>query len=247
MGGICYRCYRCLQVFTGAYRCLQVGYGRGVEVLQVITGPYRSLQVAGEREGQLRSWGNLQKSRQVGYDKDMMSEDRVKELEKEIESLRKRWPAHSIPPAMMARLDALEEELTLALKQMDEGVTFEFRAIGYVENELGEGTKAEELRASLSRIVLDPGFVEGLTGLEPGMEVMVLFVFHRAEGTDLLQHPRGDRSRPKRGVFTLRSPRRPNPIGVTEVEVVSIERNVLTVRGLDAFHGTPVLDIKPVM
>jgi tRNA-Thr(GGU) m(6)t(6)A37 methyltransferase TsaA len=176
----------------------------------------------------------------------MMSEERVKELEKEIESLKARWPAHSVPPAMMERLDELEEELALALKKLDEGGIFKFRAIGYVENELGEGTRAEELRASPSRIVLAPDLVEGLTGLELGREVMVLFVFHRAEGFDLLQHPRGDRSRPKRGVFTLRSPRRPNPIGVTEVEVVSIEGNILTVRGLDAIHGTPVLDIKPV-
>ena len=175
----------------------------------------------------------------------MMSTDRVKELEKEIENLKKRWPAHSVPPAMMAQLDALEQELAQALKHRDKVETFEFRAIGYVENDLGETSKAEELRASLSRIVLAPDFMEGLTGLEPGMEVLVLFVFHRAEGCDLLQHPRGDRSRPKRGVFTLRSPRRPNPIGLTEVEVVSIEGNVLAVRGLDAFHGTPVLDIKP--
>ncbi|MGD8457183.1 MAG: tRNA (N6-threonylcarbamoyladenosine(37)-N6)-methyltransferase TrmO [Anaerolineales bacterium] len=176
-----------------------------------------------------------------------MSEDRVRELEREIENLKKRWPAHSVPAAMMERLDALEEELTAALKRVDEGETFEFRAIGYVENELGEGSKAEELRASLSRIVVDPGFEEGLMGHEAGMEVMVLFVFDRAEGYDLLQHPRGDRNRPKRGVFTLRSPRRPNPIGVTEVEVVSIMGNVLTVRGLDVFDGTPVIDIKPVM
>lgn len=176
-----------------------------------------------------------------------MSKDRVEDLEKEIESLKARWPAHSVPPAMMAQLDALEEELALALKKRDEGETFEFQAIGYVENELGEGTKAEILRASLSRIVLDAGLVEGLTGIEPGMKVMVVFVFHRAEGYDLLQHPRGDRSRPKRGVFTLRSPRRPNPIGVTKVEVVSLEGNVLTVRNLDAFDGTPVIDIKPVV
>jgi tRNA-Thr(GGU) m(6)t(6)A37 methyltransferase TsaA len=177
----------------------------------------------------------------------MKSEDRVKELEKEIESLKARWPAHSVPAAMMVRLDALEEELALALKKLDGTETFEFRAIGYVENEIGEASEAEEPRASLSRIVLAHGFVEGLTGLEPGMEVMVLFVFHQAEGYDLLQHPRGDRSRPKRGVFTLRSPRRPNPIGVTAVEVVSIEGNALTVRGLDAFNGTPVIDIKPVV
>ncbi|MBN1666466.1 MAG: SAM-dependent methyltransferase, partial [Anaerolineales bacterium] len=65
------------------------------------------------------------------------------------------------------------------------------------------------------------------------------------EGYDLLQHPRGDRSRARRGLFALRTPRRPNPIAVTEVEIVAIQENVLTVRGLDAYNDSPVLDLKP--
>jgi tRNA-Thr(GGU) m(6)t(6)A37 methyltransferase TsaA len=74
---------------------------------------------------------------------------------------------------------------------------------------------------------------------------MVLFYFDRVGDFELLQRPRGDLAQPKRGVFTLRSPRRPNPIGVTVVELLSIDENVLTVCGLDAFDGTPVLDLKP--
>jgi len=132
------------------------------------------------------------------------------------------------------------------LQKRREAETFQFQAIGYVENEFQEPTSPDILSASHSRIVLAPDLVEGLTGLEPGMALLVVFVFHRAEGYDLLQHPRGDRSRPKRGVFALRSPNRPNPIGVTEVELLAIEGSVLTVRGLDAIHGTPVLDVKPV-
>jgi tRNA-Thr(GGU) m(6)t(6)A37 methyltransferase TsaA len=61
----------------------------------------------------------------------------------------------------------------------------------------------------------------------------------------LLQHPRGDRNRPRRGVFALRSPRRPNPIGITVVDLIDVQGNVLRVQGLDAINGTPVLDIKP--
>ena len=61
----------------------------------------------------------------------------------------------------------------------------------------------------------------------------------------MLQHPRGDKSRPKRGVFALRSPYRPNHIGLTEVELLAINGNVLSVRGLDAINETPVLDLKP--
>ena len=124
--------------------------------------------------------------------------------------------------------------------------TFQFQAIGYVENEFRETTKPDILTASLSRIVLAADLVEALSGLELGMTLLVVFVFHRANGYELLQHPRGDRSRPKRGVFALRSPNRPNPIGITEVELLAIERNVLTVRGLDALDGTPLLDLKPI-
>jgi tRNA-Thr(GGU) m(6)t(6)A37 methyltransferase TsaA len=102
------------------------------------------------------------------------------------------------------------------------------------------------MRSAESRIVLDPALTGGLAGLEAGQQVMVVFYFHRSQGYDLAQHPRGDTSRPKRGVFALRSPRRPNPIGVTIVDLLAIEENVLRVRGLDAINGTPVLDLKPV-
>ena len=84
-----------------------------------------------------------------------------------------------------------------------------------------------------------------MQGLDVGQQIMVIYYFHRSEGYDLLQHPRGDQSRPKRGVFALRSPRRPNPIGVTVVELVGIDGNVLRVCGLDAIDGSPVLDLKP--
>lgn len=120
-----------------------------------------------------------------------------------------------------------------------------YHAIGHVENDFDEPTPPTEIRAVESRIIIEPSLAEGLEGLEPGRRVMVVFCFHRSQGFDLLQHPQGDRSRPRHGVFALRSPRRPNPIGVTVVDLVSIEENVLLVRGLDAINGTPVLDLKP--
>jgi L-fuculose-phosphate aldolase len=121
-----------------------------------------------------------------------------------------------------------------------------YTAIGHVENEFDEPAPPEILRAAISRIVIDPALAEGLSGLEPGERLVVVFAFHRAASSELLQHPRGDTSRPRRGVFALRSPHRPNPIGVTEAELLAIEGNVLRVRDLDAINGTPVLDIKPV-
>lgn len=121
-----------------------------------------------------------------------------------------------------------------------------FSAIGYVENQYNEPVSASEIRSAESRIVLKPDLSTGLLGFEPGQQIMVVFYFHRSEDYDLLQHPKGDRSRPKRGVFTLRSPKRPNPIGITVVELVGIKNNILSVSGLDAINGTPVLDLKPV-
>jgi tRNA-Thr(GGU) m(6)t(6)A37 methyltransferase TsaA len=125
-----------------------------------------------------------------------------------------------------------------------EAVTY--APIGHVENAFDEPAPALELGSFESRIVLHPGMVEGLAGLVPGQQVMVVYHFHRAWGYDLKQHPQGDVTRPRRGVFGLRSPRRPNAIGVTVVELLAIEGHVLRVRGLDAFNGTPVLDLKSV-
>lgn len=117
--------------------------------------------------------------------------------------------------------------------------------IGTVENGLPLGTPKDQLMAAESRIVLKPTLVRGLQELEKQPRILVVFHFHLSEGYDLLQHPRGDTSREKRGVFALRSPRRPNPIGVTEVDLLEVRENVLRVRGLDAVDGTPVLDLKP--
>jgi tRNA-Thr(GGU) m(6)t(6)A37 methyltransferase TsaA len=126
-----------------------------------------------------------------------------------------------------------------------QGEPVTFRPIGYVENDFDEPVASDQIRAAESRIVLDPGLLDGLQGLEPGQPIMVIFCFHRSQGYDLRQHPRGDASRPERGVFALRSPRRPNPIGVTVADLLAMEGNVLRVRGLDALNGTPVLDLKP--
>lgn len=122
---------------------------------------------------------------------------------------------------------------------------FDVRPIGFVENGLPLGTPRATLQAADARVVIDPAYAEGLKGLEGEPRILVLFAFHLSEGWDLLQHPRGDLSRERRGVFALRSPRRPNPLGATEVALLGLDGNTLTVRGLDAVDGTPVLDIKP--
>jgi tRNA-Thr(GGU) m(6)t(6)A37 methyltransferase TsaA len=120
-----------------------------------------------------------------------------------------------------------------------------FTPIGYVENGFPLGTPGEVLKAAEARIVIDPELVSGLDQLEREDRILVIFHFHLSRDYELRQHPRGDTARPLRGVFALRSPRRPNPIGVTEVELVEIQGNVLRVKGLDAVDHTPVLDLKP--
>ena len=120
-----------------------------------------------------------------------------------------------------------------------------YTPIGRVENRFDRGASGDEMRASESRIVVNQELARGLEGITPGQQLLVVFHFDRSTGYDLLQHPRGDRSRPARGVFALRSPRRPNPIGITQVEVLDVEGNALRVKGLDAYNGTPVLDLKP--
>jgi tRNA (adenine37-N6)-methyltransferase len=183
-----------------------------------------------------------------------MDKEKVEALKKQIEELKMRWPAHSVPPAMMEQLDELEQELSkeepIRIGGMDDDLkkciqTFHLVSIGYVENAFDNLEAPDLIRSAESRIILQPSLVEGLKGFEPGQQIMVIYYFHRSpEGFDLLQHPRGDRSQPARGVFALRSPRRPNPIGVTVVDLISIEGNVLRVLGLDAINGTLVLDLK---
>ena len=181
-----------------------------------------------------------------------MTKQSIQALEQQIADLKARWPSHSVPPAMMAQLDELEEALRSAVEQRarEENIgeishlKICFHPIGYVENDFSAPGGLRDCTTLESRLVIDPSLVEGLQGLEVGQQIMVLFYFHRSAGYELSQHPCGDRSRPKRGVFTLRSPHRPNPIGVTVVELLSVDGNVLRVRGLDACNGTPVLDLK---
>jgi len=128
----------------------------------------------------------------------------------------------------------------------ERSTTIPVSPIGHVERKEGEfGLSPEDLRQRPARLVLDPDLVEGLLGLKPGDEVLVLYWLHRAARDTLQVHPRGDRSHPLRGVFATRSPTRPNPIGVTITRIRHIEENVVEVIGLDALDRSPLLDIKP--
>ncbi|MHB0857168.1 MAG: TrmO family methyltransferase domain-containing protein [Anaerolineae bacterium] len=121
------------------------------------------------------------------------------------------------------------------------------RPIGVIHNELVPREALPRATSESSTIALHTEYVQGLQGIQVGDVMWVLFAFGtESEPAPLLQHRRGDPNEPVRGVFALRSPRRPNPIGLTQVTVLGVEGGTLTVSGLDAWDGTAVLDIKPV-
>ena len=95
-------------------------------------------------------------------------------------------------------------------------------------------------------LVIDPRYAEGLRDIRPGDRIVVLFHFDRSAPFEpglLLQRP--PHRQADMGVFSICSPRRPNPIGLSVVEVLAADAPTLRVRGLDMFDGTPVIDIKP--
>ncbi len=121
---------------------------------------------------------------------------------------------------------------------------FTFLAIGHIES-IDGGHIPSETTHEETLIVLRPDLAGGLDGFAPGDRMTVIFVFDRAQDFELRQHPQGNPQRPRRGVFNLCSPHRPNPIGMTSVEILEIAGNIVRVRGLDAWPGTPILDLKP--
>lgn len=99
----------------------------------------------------------------------------------------------------------------------------------------------------LSLLEVMRGYRDGMLGLSAGDRVQVLYWMHELAHGDrraLRVHRRGDSNAPICGVFSLRSPMRPNPIGVTEVEIVEVRENGLLVTGLDARDGSPLIDVK---
>jgi tRNA-Thr(GGU) m(6)t(6)A37 methyltransferase TsaA len=96
-------------------------------------------------------------------------------------------------------------------------------------------------------LVFSPGVLPALEGIEPGHRVVVITWLDRADREVLRVHPRDDPANPMRGVFATRSADRPNPLGLHEVDVLAIEDDRMHVRPLEALHGTPVVDVKPVL
>jgi len=123
---------------------------------------------------------------------------------------------------------------------------WEISPIGKVLSPIKEPVKPDLFQNVRCSVEIYPEFKEGLLGLEEEKEVLVMFLFHlNIEISPLLVHPRGDISRPLRGVFATCSPTRPNSIGTNRCRLIALRNSYIDLIGLEAIDGTPVIDIKP--
>ena len=133
---------------------------------------------------------------------------------------------------------------------MNSNPRLNLHAIGHIESplvDLDEAPAQGDEGAPDAWIVLRPEFAPAAQGLRVGDPLVVLTWLDRANRNILEVHPRGDRRRPLQGVFSTRSPHRPNPIGIHVVRILAHEGSRIKVSNLEAIDGTPVVDLKPVL
>jgi len=130
------------------------------------------------------------------------------------------------------------------------GPRYEVVPVGWVESTLTERAQAPrqgDEGAPAAWLAFEPGVAEALRDLRPGVEIIVLTWLDRADRDVLVTRPRNDPRNPLTGVFSTRSPDRPNPIGLHRVAVIAVDGLRIQVGGLEALDGTPVIDVKPVL
>ncbi len=118
--------------------------------------------------------------------------------------------------------------------------------IGMVKSSFKKGDR--NYKKLISNLIISKQFTEALHGLREFSHIYVLYWMHkisRQQQLTMKVHPWGKEEMPLLGFFATRTPSRPNPIGLSLVELLEVSRNRLTVRGLDALGGTPIIDIKP--
>ena len=111
-----------------------------------------------------------------------------------------------------------------------------YQPIGVVECPIAESLRPEVIRTVQSRLVLEPRFAPAVAALAVGQHLLVVYHLHRAE--EWIHHHSAE-------LFTRRIACRPNPIGVTLTRIVALNGSTITVVGLDAIRGSPILDVKP--
>ncbi|HYU66482.1 MAG TPA: tRNA (N6-threonylcarbamoyladenosine(37)-N6)-methyltransferase TrmO [Jatrophihabitantaceae bacterium] len=127
---------------------------------------------------------------------------------------------------------------------------YELQPIGRVESPLVDRAAAPKQGDEGSPdawLVFEPEVLDGIRDLQVGSDVIVLTWLDRGQRDTLVVHPRGDLTRPPTGVFSTRSPDRPNPIGLHRVTILAIDGLRVQVRDLEALDATPIVDVKPVL
>lgn len=120
--------------------------------------------------------------------------------------------------------------------------------VGLVESPLTDpraAPKQGDEDAPEAMLVFEPRVADALADIGPGDRLVLLTWLHLADRGTLRVHPRDDPDRPLTGVFSTRSADRPNPIGLHEVTVIDVDGRRIRVGGLEAVHGTPIVDVKP--
>jgi tRNA-Thr(GGU) m(6)t(6)A37 methyltransferase TsaA len=128
--------------------------------------------------------------------------------------------------------------------------SFEVKAVGKVASPLTDLESAPhqgDEGAPEAWLIFEPEMLEGLRSIRCGDEIIVITWLDRARRDVLSVQPRGDTSRAHKGVFSTRSPDRPNPIGLHRVHVTAIDGRRVRVRNLEALDGTPIIDVKPIL
>ncbi len=127
---------------------------------------------------------------------------------------------------------------------------YEVVPVGRVESPLterGQAPRQGDEGAPPAWLVFQPAVAEAIRDLQAGQEIIVLTWLDRADRDVLVTRPRDDPQRPMLGVFSTRSPDRPNPIGLHRVLIHTVAGLRILVHGLEALDGTPVIDVKPVL
>jgi tRNA-Thr(GGU) m(6)t(6)A37 methyltransferase TsaA len=127
---------------------------------------------------------------------------------------------------------------------------YELQPIGRVESPLVDRATAPKQGDEGSPdawLVFEPDVLDGIRDLQVGTDVIVLTWLDRGQRDILTVHPRGDLTKPPTGVFSTRSPDRPNPIGLHRVTILAIDGPRVRVRDLEALDATPIVDVKPVL
>ena len=127
---------------------------------------------------------------------------------------------------------------------------YQVTPIGWVESPLKEPAQAPrqgDEGAPPGWLAFRPELAEGLRDLAPGQDIILLTWLDRAGRDELSTIPRDDPANPRTGVFSTRSPNRPNPIGLHRVRILAVDGVRIQVSDLEALDGTPILDVKPVL